>query len=65
MLQESPKCDFDEWIQDGKVLCRVFNQLVFNSVPIDIVDVPTNDKRVKKLIIATDYLRLDKDLTKT
>ena len=43
---EAPKIDFDEWIRDGKILCRVFAKLVFNSVPRDIVDVPTNDVKV-------------------
>ena len=38
LLQEAPKEDFDEWIRDGKILCRVFNELVFNSVPFDMVD---------------------------
>ena len=40
LLQESPKVDFDEWIEDGTVLCRAFNELVFNSVPFDLVDSP-------------------------
>jgi hypothetical protein len=36
--QEVPKEDFDEWIRNGKILCKVFNALVFNSVPFDMVD---------------------------
>ena len=39
LLQETPKnVDFAEWLIDGKVLCRAFNALVFNSVPFDLVD---------------------------
>ena len=55
-VQESPKVDFDEWIRDGRLICRVFNQLVFNSVPIDITetidrDVEVSDRvRVQTLI---------------
>ena len=55
-VQEAPKVDFDEWIKDGRIICRVFNQLVFNSVPIDITqslprDVEVSDPvRVQTLI---------------
>ena len=48
--------DFDEWIRDGRIICRVFNQLVFNSVPIDVTttmprDIEVSDRvRVQSLI---------------
>lgn len=58
VINEIPKCDFDEWIQDGKILCRLFNEIVFNSVPIDITESQISKKdqkvaaenRVKQLI---------------
>ena len=59
MLQEDPRSkaqedlQFDEWIQDGRVLCRVINKYFFNAVPADIVNVSNNDVTVSFL---TDML---------
>ena len=52
LLQEDPRSkaqedlQFDEWIQDGRVLCRVINKYFFNAVPADIVNVSNNDVTV-------------------
>ena len=40
--------DFAAWIQDGKILCRVLNELVFNSVPFDISTDISGDARIFK-----------------
>ena len=50
LLQDTPaeNEDFDDWIKDGKILCRVINNLMFNAVPTDIVSVTSNDVEVKK-----------------
>ena len=45
LLQEAPT-DFDEWIEDGRVLCRAINKIIFNAVPNDIINAPSNDVKV-------------------
>ena len=53
LLQETPENeDFDDWIKDGKVLCRVMNKLRFNGVPNDMVSVPSNDIEVKEVFFS-------------
>ena len=53
LLQDTPaeNEDFDDWIKDGKILCRVINNLMFNAVPTDIVSVTSNDVEVKNTIL--------------
>ncbi|XP_040563235.1 uncharacterized protein [Lepeophtheirus salmonis] len=54
ILEEKPTKNFDKLIQDGSVLSKVMTSIVFNSVPLEDIDIswgtnPAHD-RVKKLI---------------
>ena len=49
LLEETPENeDFADWINDGKIICRVTNELVFNGVPIDFFSVSVQDIEVSQ-----------------
>ena len=62
ILDEKPKgkVDYDHWIADGRVLVKVMQYLMFNSVPLDFVTTSsmqklnTKEERIKCLF---KYLR--------
>ena len=44
VLEETPGNEyFDDWIKDGKIICRLINTLVFNGVPVDFFSVSVRD----------------------
>ena len=60
LLQEAPT-DFDEWIEDGRVLCRAINKIIFNAVPNDIINAPNNDVKVCEVLANSVHSKCNND----